>query len=231
MVEKTTLEKQDEYETLVDWIDQYPWSHFVTLTFKDKVSDWYAPNRQGLGQYKFWKDAQLKDKLYQTWVDEPPKNTVGIKWVRECMEIFEDVCKAYDMSYFAVLEKGAKGTKRYHVHACMGDLVDRYNSDKKVGDLLHAWSEKYGMVHVYSSYSRAMGKYMLKYTLKNPEKDLWGSLKAPHGAWVKKDRSFYDMIDAFSHFKEKLSARNVQKYRTPLKQVNDFAKWGWNYAS
>ena len=218
---------KSHFDELVDWIDKYPWSHFATLTFKDKVNDWYVPNRQGLGQYKFWKDLQLKESLSHTFDDEEPKNTVGIKWVRECMEIFEDVCKQYDMSYFAVLEKGAKGTKRYHVHTCLGDLHDTYKSDKKLGDLLHLWSKNYGMVHVYNSYTRAMGKYMLKYTLKNPEMDLWGSLKSSEGH-VKNDRSFYDMFSALSYFKGLQSKRNVEKYRTPLKQINDYAKWGWN---
>ena len=69
---------------------------------------------------------------------------------------------------------------------------------------------------------------MLKYTLKNPEKDLWGSLKSTGDRGITHDRSFYDMLAALSYFKAQQSKKNVEKYRTPLKQINDYAKWGWN---
>jgi len=212
------------FEQLVDWLDPYPFTHFITLTFKDKVNDWYAPNKKDMAQYKFWKDPKYNFELDSGRVE--PRNTVGLKWVRECMEIFEEVNKEFNLSYFAVLEKGAKGTKRYHVHSLLGDLEDKHESEKQSRNMLKLWAENYGMVHCYTNVQRSYKAYLLKYTLKNPELDLWGSLKAKSHT-IEGSRSFYDMCGALGKVKEKQSKRKLTFYHEPLKQVNDYTHWGW----
>ncbi len=141
-------ERREFVDAAVSYLSNYPWSYFVTLTF-----------RQQLG-------PEAIERAIKRFTRFVHQNVFGE------FDPVRDVRDLYGVRYFPAIERGRHGTQRLHAHVliCGGEVLGERLTNARWDPWRKWWNKEYGGLQVDPPESQGdVAAYCAKYILKGDE--------------------------------------------------------------